>query len=51
MLKKLNQAMEFIETHLKDDFLLEEITKQINVPDHHFRKIFFALTNMTLGLV
>ncbi len=49
MLKKLNQAMEFIETHLKDDFLLEEITKQINVPDHHFRKIFFALTNMTLN--
>lgn len=49
MLKKLNQAMEFIETHLKDDFLLEEITKQINVPDHHFRKVFFALTNMTLN--
>ena len=49
MLQKLNQAMEFIETHLKDDFLLEEITKQINVPDHHFRKIFFALTNMTLN--
>lgn len=49
MLKKLNQAMEFIEAHLKDDFLLEEITKQINVPDHHFRKIFFALTNMTLN--
>lgn len=49
MLKKLNEAMEYIETHLEDDFLLEKISEHIKLPDHHFRKIFLALTNMTLN--
>lgn len=49
MLKKLNHAMEYIEAHLKDDFLLEEIAQQIHASDYHFRRIFFALTGMTLN--
>lgn len=49
MLKKLNEAMEYIETHLEDDFLLEKVSEHVKVSDHHFRKIFFALTNMTLN--
>ena len=49
MLKKLNDAMDYIEAHLEDEFLLEKISELINVSDYHFRKIFFALTNMTLN--
>ena len=49
MLKELNNAMEYIEVHLEDEFLLEKISKHINVSDYHFRKIFFALTSMTLN--
>ena len=46
MLKKLNDAMDYIEAHLEDEFLLEKISEHINVSDYHFRKIFFALTNI-----
>lgn len=49
VLKKLNDAMDYIEAHLEDAFLLEKISEQIQVSDHHFRKIFFALTNITIG--
>ena len=35
MLKKLNQAMEFIETHLKDDFLLEEIMSRTTTSEKY----------------
>ena len=49
MLKKLNDAMDYIEAHLEDEFLLEKISEHINVSDYHFRKIFFAITNMTLN--
>ena len=49
MLKKLNDAMDYIEAHLEDEFLLEKISEHINVSDYHFRKIYFALTNMTLN--
>ena len=41
--------MDYIEAHLEDEFLLEKISEHINVSDYHFRKIFFALTNMTLN--
>ena len=49
MLKKLNDAMDYIEHHLQEDFLLENVSRHIHVSDCHFRKIFWALTNMTLG--
>ena len=31
MLKKLNDAMDYIEAHLEDEFLLEKISEHINV--------------------
>ena len=37
------------EKHLQEDFLLENVSRHIHVSDCHFRKIFWALTNMTLG--
>ena len=43
MLKELNNAMEYIEVHLEDEFLLEKISEHINVSDYHFRKIFLHL--------
>ena len=49
MLKKLNDAMEYIEQHLEGELPLEDISRYIGVPDCHFRKIFLALTNMTLN--
>lgn len=49
MLKKLNEAMDYIEEHLDEDFSLEKIAEHVHVSDLHFRKIFFALTNMSLG--
>ena len=49
MLKKLNDAMDYIEAHLEDEFLLEKISEHINVSDYHLEKYFFALTNMTLN--
>lgn len=48
MLKKLNDAMEYIEDHLGDAFLLADVSKHVGVSDWHFRRTFFALTNMTL---
>ena len=49
MLKKLNDAMDYIEQHLQEDFRTEDVAKHINVSDYYFRKIFWAMTNMTLG--
>ena len=42
MLKKLNDAMDYIEAHLEDEFLLEKISEHINVSDYHFRKNIFC---------
>lgn len=44
MLKKMNDAMDYIETHLGDEFLLEEVSEHADVSDCHFGKPFFALT-------
>ena len=47
MLKKLNEAMDYIEEHLEEDFSLDKIAEYVHVSDLHLRKIFFALTNMS----
>lgn len=49
MLKKLNEAMDYIEEHLEEDFSLDKIAEYVHVSDLHLRKIFFALTNMSLN--
>ena len=40
MLKKLNEAMDYIEEHLEEDFSLYKIAEYVNVSDLHLRKIF-----------
>ena len=49
MLKKLNEAMDYIEEHLEEDFSLDKIAEYVHVSDLHLRKIFFALTNISLN--
>lgn len=49
MIKKLNDAIEYIENHLTDELSLKEISGYVGVSDFHFRKIFFYLANMTLS--
>ncbi len=49
MLKELNQVIDYIEDHLTEKCSLEEISAYAGVPDHHFRKIFFYLSGMTLN--
>ena len=43
MLKKLNDAMDYIEAHLEDEFLLEKISEHINVSDFILEKYFLRL--------
>ena len=40
--------MDYIEEHLGDAFLLSDVSEEVGVSDWHFRRVFFALTNMTL---
>lgn len=50
MLDELNNAIDYIETHLTDDSLtLEMITQHTGISDYHFRKVFFYLAGMTLS--
>lgn len=41
--------IDYIEDHLTEKCSLEEISAYAGVPDHHFRKIFFYLSGMTLN--
>lgn len=47
MLKKLNQAMEYIENNLTDDLSSKEIAQYIGVSEFFFRNIFMALTGIS----
>lgn len=49
MLKELNQVMDYIETHLRDDLSLEEISEYAGVSDYHFRKIFYYIAGTPLS--
>lgn len=49
MLKELNQVIDYIEDHLRDDLSLERISEYSGVSDYHFRKIFFYLSGLTLS--
>lgn len=48
MLKKLNDAMDYIEAHLTDELLLEQLAEHVDVSAHHLERVFLALSNMTL---
>jgi AraC family transcriptional regulator len=49
VLNELNHVIEYIEDNLTDDLSLEKISVFAGVPDHHFRKIFFYLSGLTLS--
>ena len=49
MLKELNNAIDYIEKHLRGTLQLEEISEYAGVSDYHFRKIFFYLSGMSLS--
>jgi AraC family transcriptional regulator len=49
MLKELNQVIDYIEDHLRDDLSLARISEYTGVSDYHFRKIFFYLSGLTLS--
>ena len=49
MLKKLNDALEYIEAHLCDEIDYKEIEKITGTSIYHFRRMFSFLAGMTLG--
>jgi AraC family transcriptional regulator len=49
MLKELNQVIDYIEEHLRDELSLERISEYAGVSDYHFRKVFFYLSGLTLS--
>lgn len=49
MLNELNQVIDYIEDHLTDGLSLETVAEYAGVSDHHFRKIFFYLSGLTLS--
>ena len=49
MFKELNQVIEYIEEHLTTELSLNNISEYAGIPDHHFRKVFFYLSGLTLN--
>lgn len=49
MLQDLNVAIAYIEDHLTDDLLIENVAQVTTVSDYHFRKLFYFLTGMPLS--
>ncbi len=49
MFKELNQVIEYIEEHLTTELSLNKISEYAGIPDHHFRKVFFYLSGLTLN--
>lgn len=49
MLKKMNEALEYIETRLADDIDYAELEKITGTSIYHFRRMFSYLSGMSLG--
>ena len=49
MFKELNQVIEYIEEHLTTELSLNKISEYAGIPDHHFRKVVFYLSGLTLN--
>lgn len=49
MLKDLNDAIDFIEEHLMDDILVQDVAEYVGESDFHFRKIFQAIAGISLS--
>lgn len=49
MLKRMNEALDYIEAHLCEDIDVKEIEKITGTSIYHFRRMFSYLAGMTLG--
>lgn len=49
MLKKMNEALEYIESHLDDEVDFKEIERITGTSIYHFRRMFSFLCGMSLG--
>lgn len=49
MLKKMNEALEYIESHLDDEVDFKEIERITGTSIYHFRRMFSFLSGMSLG--
>lgn len=45
----LNKAEDYIETHLSEKIVLEDIAKELNISKYHFHRIFSKYSNETLN--
>ncbi|MFC7321549.1 AraC family transcriptional regulator [Halobacillus campisalis] len=48
-LKKMNEAMEFIEAHLSEDIDRKEVAKRAYCSEYHFQRMFSFLSGITLS--
>lgn len=49
VLKRMNEALDYIEAHLTDEIDMKEIEKITGTSSYHFRRMFSFLSGMTLG--
>ncbi len=49
MLKSLNEALDYIESHLNDEIDYNELERITGTSDYHFRRMFSFLAGMSLG--
>ena len=45
----LHKALSYIEDHLTDEILPEDVARRAYVSAYHFQRIFYALCGVTLG--
>ena len=46
-IKQLEPALTFIDNHYMEDFCMEDLAKQCNLSETHFRRLFMQYMNMT----
>lgn len=49
MLQQLNQAIDYIEKHLFESDVVEQLPRRIGVAEYHFKKVFVSLAGMTIS--
>lgn len=49
MLQQLNQAIDYIEKHLFESDVVEQLPRRVGVAEYHFKKVFVSLAGMTIS--
>lgn len=49
MLHQLNKAIEYLEQHLEEEDVLEQLTLHVGIAEYHFRKVFVSLAGITVS--